>query len=77
MASKEKEAETIETSVDPAPNASSSLEGEKVSSTKALDGDDALDFLVSHGDTRITPEEDRRILWKIDLFLMPLVSTYC
>lgn len=38
-----------------------------------LDADDALKYLQAHGVAEITPEEDRRILHKIDLWLMPLV----
>lgn len=39
-----------------------------------LDADDALAFVQAHGVTEITPEEDKRILRKIDMWLMPIVS---
>ncbi|KAI0165264.1 major facilitator superfamily transporter allantoate [Hypoxylon sp. FL1284] len=38
-----------------------------------LDADDALDFFKSHGITEVSPEDDKRILRKIDMFLMPLM----
>lgn len=39
-----------------------------------LDADDALAFVQAHGITVITPEEDKRILRKIDMWLMPIVG---
>lgn len=41
-----------------------------------LDADDALAFVQAHGVKTITPEEDKRILHKVDRFLMPLVRHY-
>ncbi|KAI1382046.1 major facilitator superfamily transporter allantoate [Hypoxylon crocopeplum] len=38
-----------------------------------LDADDALDFFKAHGITSVSPEDDKRILRKIDMFLMPLM----
>ncbi|KAI4859975.1 major facilitator superfamily transporter allantoate [Hypoxylon rubiginosum] len=38
-----------------------------------LEADDALDFFKAHGITEVSPEDDKRILRKIDMFLMPLM----
>lgn len=75
-----KEAQTVEVNVDTASTKYNEISAfadpgvEKIPPSKALEGDDALEFLATHRGTQITAEEDRRILWKIDLFLMPLVS---
>ncbi|KAI1385490.1 major facilitator superfamily transporter allantoate [Hypoxylon trugodes] len=50
----------------------SEQEVEKVYHHK-LDADEALDFFRSHGITTVSPEDDKRILRKIDMFLMPLM----
>ncbi|KAJ9131785.1 hypothetical protein NKR23_g11516 [Pleurostoma richardsiae] len=76
MTSNEANTNEKDTGVTPAPPGASVFvdeqEVEKIYNHK-LDGDDALDFLKAHGVTAITPEEDRRILRKVDLFLMPLM----
>ncbi|KAI0378796.1 major facilitator superfamily transporter allantoate [Hypomontagnella monticulosa] len=38
-----------------------------------LGADDALDFFKAHGITTVSPEDDKRILRKIDMILMPLM----
>jgi hypothetical protein len=39
-------------------------------------GDDALQFTIENGSINWTKEEERAVLWKIDLRLVPLVSWY-
>lgn len=38
-------------------------------------GDAAMDYVLSHNDEKVEldPETDRKLLWKIDLYLLPLV----
>lgn len=52
--------------------------GKEVHITGDVDG--AMEFLVEHEDDLgdFTPEQDRKLLWKIDLFLMPVMCLlYC
>ncbi|KAL6024077.1 Allantoate permease [Candidozyma auris] len=38
-------------------------------------GDAAMDYVLSHNDEKVEldPETDRKLLWKIDLYLLPLI----
>jgi uncharacterized membrane protein YcaP (DUF421 family) len=56
------------------------VEGTSVHSTstpdeKTQDGDVALAFIEQHGQIEYTPEQEKAVIRKIDLALMPLVNS--
>ncbi|KAL4876815.1 hypothetical protein BJY04DRAFT_210327 [Aspergillus karnatakaensis] len=61
--------ETIPTANVPAKDAEKAI----ISSDNRDDIDIGLQFIAQHGHVEYTEEEDRRVRWKIDLYLMPIL----
>ncbi len=51
-----------------------SFDPEKSSVIIDADADLGLQYMVKNGQIDYTEEEERRVRWKIDLFLLPVVS---